>query len=457
MNTSSSERCTRISPSAVLDDRLHGKDLEWARDHLRRCESCRERVEEFREMMMRVGRLPSAPISSAAMDAAFATSVPERVRGAAGAKSPSHFDLQPPIPIEAMPAPILDIPPQPVRPEVANAPDLLSDLEREIFRDEPVQGHPTAMESPPIEPSAAVVEPVAPLAEPPEADLREVAVDSRQDPPAAPADLFDLARIDALPAAQQSVQVPAEVKADAPLPAEPAAPAQAPVPVAAQGPVPLLVEPAAPPAAAPPAADEDMPAGPARRPDNAMRMAVGLGAAACVLLAAFLYEGGLLSRGTHKTSAAVPSSHPTATATARSLPAATAAPSPSASAPPAAPVLFRLGNGAGGETVYRIRPGTAVAGYTRLVFDIRGRALPTMVIAQPDLTHIRITFAGTNGAAVPVRGIRSFQVAAVEPAVQQGPDLVITVDLARTGRVTAFTLPAAGAYSPRLVVDLHTS
>ncbi len=80
-----------------------------------------------------------------------------------------------------------------------------------------------------------------------------------------------------------------------------------------------------------------------------------------------------------------------------------------------------------------------------------------MVIAQPDSTHITITFNQTSGAAVPVQGIRSSQVAAVEPAVQQGPDLVITVDLARTNRVTAFTLPAAGAYSPRLVVDLHTS
>jgi len=79
------------------------------------------------------------------------------------------------------------------------------------------------------------------------------------------------------------------------------------------------------------------------------------------------------------------------------------------------------------------------------------------VIARPDALHITITFSGTSGVGVPVTGIRSFQVAGVEPAVQQGPDLVITVDMARPDRVTAFTLPAAGAYSSRLVVDLHTS
>jgi len=73
MTTSSSEgsRCTRISPSAVLDDRLDGKELEWARDHLRRCEACRDRVEDFREMLLRVGRLPSAPVGATAMDQAF--------------------------------------------------------------------------------------------------------------------------------------------------------------------------------------------------------------------------------------------------------------------------------------------------------------------------------------------------------------------------------------------------
>src|SRR5439155_11119728 len=39
---------------------------------------------------------------------------------------------------------------------------------------------------------------------------------------------------------------------------------------------------------------EAVAATPPRKPDTAMRIAVGLGAAACVLLAAVLYEGGLL-------------------------------------------------------------------------------------------------------------------------------------------------------------------
>src|SRR2546426_12085701 len=94
MTTSSSEgnRCPRISPSAVLDDRLDGKDLEWARDHLRRCEACRDRVEDFREMLLRVGRLPSATVGSAAMDQAFALSIPDRLRTKGGTRS---FDVAP--------------------------------------------------------------------------------------------------------------------------------------------------------------------------------------------------------------------------------------------------------------------------------------------------------------------------------------------------------------------------
>src|SRR6267143_3849628 len=100
MTTSNFEgnRCTRISPSAVLDDRLDGKDLEWARDHLRRCESCRERVEDFREMLLRVGRLPSAAVGAAAMDEAFALSIPDRLRTEGGSLA---YEIAPSPPIRS--------------------------------------------------------------------------------------------------------------------------------------------------------------------------------------------------------------------------------------------------------------------------------------------------------------------------------------------------------------------
>ena len=120
-------------------------------------------------------------------------------------------------------------------------------------------------------------------------------------------------------------------------------------------------------------------------------------------------------------------------------------------------MLFTLGNGVSGGTMFRIRPGTAVAGYTRLVFDMHGSGLPTMIITRPDDLHVVVTFKETNVAGAPVNGISSYHVTAVEPGVQQGPDGTITIDLARPVRVTAFTLPATGGYAWRLVVDLHTS
>jgi len=46
--------CRLISPSVVLEHRLDGEDLAWVRDHLRRCEACRERVDVFRERLLRV-------------------------------------------------------------------------------------------------------------------------------------------------------------------------------------------------------------------------------------------------------------------------------------------------------------------------------------------------------------------------------------------------------------------
>ena len=204
---------------------------------------------------------------------------------------------------------------------------------------------------------------------------------------------------------------------------------------------------------------DDAPPTPPRKPDTAMRIAVGLGAAACVLLAAVLYEGGWISKAItgSPTAARVSASasvRPSAKASA-SVHASTP-PSVSPAAPPA-PVLFTFGNGVTGGTVFRIRPGTAVAGYTRLVFDIRGNGLPTMVISKPDDLHLAVTFKNTTATGVPVNGIQSYQIASIEPAVQQGADGVITVDLARAARVTAFTLPATGAYAWRLVVDVHSN
>jgi hypothetical protein len=98
--------------------------------------------------------------------------------------------------------------------------------------------------------------------------------------------------------------------------------------------------------------------------------------------------------------------------------------------------------------------GTADARFTRLVFDMRG-GLPSMVVTQPNDTHLVVTFKKTTGSGVPVAGLRSNRVSGVEPAVQQGPDLSITVDLARPVKVQAFTLPAAGASAYRLVLDLY--
>src|SRR2546423_9005011 len=463
MTTSSFERnrCTRISPSAVLDDRLDGKDLEWARDHLRRCEACRERVEDFREMLLRVGRLPSATVGSRAMDQAFALAIPDRLRSQS---APRSFEIAP---AHETPVPSAPEVPQPVRPEVSSVPDLLAELEREIFRDEPSQDHPTAL-PPTAEPlyplMAAPPEEIQPV-EPavfvePEASLEpEPAVEAE---PLAPEPAFGAGALREVPVdSHRDVEFVDWDREPDPVPAEPAAAAAISEPEAA------LEKPWVPVSSNAvfeeesalhlDEASEAAPPTP-RKPDTAMRIAVGLGAAACVLLAAVLYEGGWLSKVSHK----VGSTAPTATVSVHPSPSVrpsvspSASPIPSASVPPA-PVLFTLGNGVSGGTMYRIRPGTAVAGYTRLVFDIRGNGLPTMVVTRPDDLHVAVTFKGTNVAGAPVNGIRSYQVAGVEPGVQQGPDGTITIDLARPARVTAFTLAATGSYAWRLVLDLHTT
>src|SRR6266550_8386389 len=291
MTTSSFDRnrCTRISPSAVLDDRLDGKDLEWARDHLRRCEACRERVEDFREMLLRVGRLPSATVGSTAMDQAFALSLPDRLRSQGDMRS---FEVAPALPAAMVPAPH-DLPPA-ARPEVSSIPDLLTELEREIFRDEPLQDHPMPL-SPVPEPlypaitdireeigpveaaeptQAAEPEPAEPA--PPEilsGPLREVPVDSHRQ-----VQFSDWDReLEPEPAPAPEAAVALEA-------------APVPIPLPATSNVIFDQEPAL-------RIDDEgegVAATPPRKPDTAMRIAVGLGAAACVLLAAVLYEGGLL-------------------------------------------------------------------------------------------------------------------------------------------------------------------
>jgi hypothetical protein len=419
----------------VLDDRLDGKDLEWARDHLRRCEACRERVEDFREMLLRVGRLPSATVGSTAMDQAFALSIPDRLRSQGATRS---FEVAP-----ALPAPSVSTPhelPAPVRPEVSSIPDLLTELEREIFRDEPLQDHPV--------PLSPVPEPLYPtLRRPEEIELVEAA----EPPLGAEPELAEPAPPETLSGPLREVPVDSHRQVEfSDWDREPE-------------PEPDIVEPTQPlqvdaePATAVDDEREVAAAGPPRKSDTAMRIAVGLGAAACVLLAAVLYEGGLL-----KTPRKASPTAATAAQSVRTSPTARASISPSASAAASAstssaPVLYTLGNGVTGGAMFRIRPGTAVAGYTRLVFDMHGSGLPTMVVTRPDDLHVAITFKDTNVAGAPTNGISSYHVAAVEPAVQQGPDGTITVDLARPVRVTAFTLAATGGYAWRLVVDLHTS
>jgi hypothetical protein len=360
--------------------------------------------------------------------------------------------------------------PQPVRPEISSIPDLLTELEREIFRDEPLQDHPM--------PLSPVPEPLYPTmaARPEEIEPVEPAQPEKPAESVAPLASFEVASVDEAaepepePARPEIFSGPLrEVPVDSHREVEftdwgrEPEPQHAPAVEASPAPLPVtnnVVFSQEPPMRIDDES-EAAPAAPPRKPDTAMRIAVGLGAAACVLLAAVLYEGGFL-KSSHKVSSTAgtvaASVHPSPSARASGSPSASPAASASASVSAStAPVLFTLGNGVGGGTIFRIRPGTAVAGYTRLVFDMHGSGLPTMIITRPDDLHVVVTFKETNVAGAPVNGISSYHVTAVEPGVQQGSDGVITVDLARPVRVTAFTLPATGGYAWRLVVDLHTS
>ncbi len=453
MTTSSSERnrCTRISPSAVLDDRLQGKELEWARDHLLRCDACRQRVEDFREMLLRVGRLPSTPIAGPAIDQAYAMAVPEAIRDVSMLRP---YGLpQPTVETKVAGTTMSEVPSQPPSyggADVAEVPDPLSELEREIFRDSPWEDRPEAL--PPVHPPAGFRD------EPPgtlfadEEPLEAAAIEPEAvpEPPPVPEVLagpVKEVRIDS----HQAVQPP---------PAEPVFdwwPAVVPEPGVVPEPAALLEEPGAGQRV-----DQvgEVPGGtgeaPVARTDNVMRIAVGLGAAACVLLAAVLYESGGLLKSSGVKTAATGTAQASASASARAQGTPSASPSilPSTSV---APMIARVGDGAAGDSVIRIRPGTALPTFTRLVFDLTGSGLPTMVVTRPDDLHLVVTFRNTGGANVPVGGIHSIQVAGIERAVQEGPDLVITIDLNRPVRPVIFTMAPSGGHPFRLVLDLYSS
>jgi hypothetical protein len=331
---------------------------------------------------------------------------------------------------------------------VAEVPDSLGELEREIFRDSPWGERPEAL--PPVhqesgyrdEPASilfadepttqpAVIEPELdpalsqPLPEVLAGPVKEVPVDSHQPAPA--------------PLAEPAFEWSPAVQAEPPAPEYPLLEET----VGNQD----LDEIAETPEAtstAPPA-----------RSDNVMRIAVGLGTAACVLLAAVLYEsGGLLKTSGVRTAATGTAQ---ASASASATPRLTPSASPSAIPSIAAAVVARVGDGATGDTVVRLRPGSALATFTRLVFDLSGGGLPAIVVTRPDDLHLVVTFRNTTGANVPVNGVHSIQVAAIEHAVQEGSDLVITIDLKRPVRPVVFTMAPSGGHPFRLVLDLYSS
>jgi hypothetical protein len=443
MTTSSSEtargpRCTRISPSAILDDRLSGRDLDWARDHLRRCDTCRDRVEDFQEMRLRLERLAQAPVSNTAIEDAFVAVVPQALRplpsqarlvGTPSPRPPAQAAAELRSPgMETFAPPPLD---------VASVPDLLTELEQEIFQEDAWTRPPAGLvgEEAEVEGEAGPDAAAPQVAEPePPFNLRQVAVESGP--------------------RTETAYSPPEPTPEVP----PEAP---PVPIAPDWQEALPVAIAADRQDAPPVAADPAPAGAAlpSRPDTAMRLAVGLGAAGCVLLAALLYESGLFSGRPTASISPRPSTSVALSQRATSRPTVAPSTGPARAASPTAPppvILARLGQGVAGESVFRIRPGTANPTWTRLVFDLTGGGLPTMVIAQPDALHLQVTFLNTTGAGVPVGGIHSRQVTGIEPAVQQGNDLVITVDLAAPMRLNDFTLPPEQGYAPRLVLDIHS-
>jgi hypothetical protein len=115
-----------------------------------------------------------------------------------------------------------------------------------------------------------------------------------------------------------------------------------------------------------------------------------------------------------------------------------------------------LGNGVDGENVLRIRSGTG-ATYTRVVFDLSGSGLPSMVVQQDPAGYVIATFKNTTGRGLVAPTVHTRQVADIKQPAQDGPNLVVTIDQARSVRVVAFTLAASGTYPPRLVIDLYNN
>lgn len=402
----------------MLDDRLEGKDLEWALDHVKGCDVCRDRIEEFREIVVRVDRLPLAPIPPAVLRDAYTWAIPEGLR--------TDPDLAFGSPGSA--PPVAQSRPEPARIEVSRwEPPISQEVTPPVRSASLVEEERPPAIVPPLPP------PLFPREQPTAPPVHEVAFDSRQPAPAPIRDEFDSRRPAPSPVRNEfdSRRPPPPLVTDESATAEP------------------------PPLSAEARREE--------RISNVTRISVGLVAAACVILAGALYtDNGLLSafRGkpapSHRASASARSSTPASPAASRAAspsPSATPQPTPSA----VGTAIATLGDGVGGGQVTGIRLGTQDPRFSRLVFDMNAQGLPTMTITQPDAQHLVVTFKDTTGAGTPTGGIHTARVAGLEPPTQQGNDLVFTVDLARAVQVKASTRTPSDGPPPkyRLVLDLY--
>jgi hypothetical protein len=457
----------------VIDERLEGSDLEWAREHLRRCDACRGRLTDFTDMALRVERLPMASVTSEAITEALAWITGRPIAEDAWQMDEEEAFEAPPMPLaglvvapEPLAAAVEDLPAaraifEEEAPASFDRPDPAAALFEDAPRGEAVFEDPDEeaglLEAPDEEarwfesPEEEADLPL--LADPPELSSPPAAIPAFTPPPS-------VVQLTSHPPTQPVAShllsdLEREIFKDSPwefagLPPLPEAPARSPTPAARIAPAPERTATRAEPT------HKESGSG----SDTLMRIVVGLGTAGCILLAAFLYDGDWLHLRQQAAVSPAPSATlrptPTPTPTVAATPSAIPTPTPLALMP--APVVARLGNGLRGESVIRIRPGTAYATYTRLVFDLQGSGLPTMVITRPDPLHLVVRFkSATAGSQLAVGGIHSAQVARIETPLEDGGDLLITIDLARPVRLVPFTLPASGGYHPRLVLDLYRS